>query len=238
MSSAPPALPRLQVVVCPHPPLLFRELGGLADPVADVRAAALATLHAALDPPPERVVVVAAVPDPAAVDPGAVPDVRRFGTTGPRTGPGLPLALGVGRRLLDDVGWTGPTELVGLDVDADRSALEELARGLATSGPRTVVLLLGEGSARRDATGPGTLDDRSFGFDARIVEAVRDADARTLAELDPVLAEELMELGRAAFRLLGEIGLAAPDPVAARVSHESDPFGVLYLVATWAWAGS
>jgi hypothetical protein len=53
MSSAPPALPRLQVVVCPHPPLLFRELGGLADPVAELRAAARASLRAALDPPPE-----------------------------------------------------------------------------------------------------------------------------------------------------------------------------------------
>jgi hypothetical protein len=225
----------LQVVLCPHPPLLFRELGGLTDPVTDLRAACAAAVRSALDRRPDRVVVVAAVPDPAAVDPAAAPDVRRFGTTGPRTGPGLPLALGVGRRLLDDAGWTGPTELVGLDVDAGRSELAELARGLAACEEPTVVLLLGDGSARRDEKGPGMLDERAFGFDAEVVDAVRRTDARTLAELDPVLAGELMVLGRAAFRLLGELGLALPGPVAAEVSHESDPFGVLYLVATWAW---
>ncbi|MGN6575953.1 MAG: hypothetical protein ACTHKG_09705, partial [Nocardioides sp.] len=133
----------VQVVLCPHPPLLFRGLGGLVDPVADLRVACEAAIRAALDRRPERVVVVAAVPDPASVDPGAAPDVRRFGTTGPRTGPGLPLALGVGRRLLDEAGWEGPTVRVGLDVDAYRSALADLARGLAAGEERTVVLLLG-----------------------------------------------------------------------------------------------
>jgi hypothetical protein len=225
----------VQAVLCPHPPLLFRGLGGLADPVADLRAACEAALRAALERQPERVVVVAAVPDPASVDPGAAPDVRRFGTTGPRTGPGLPLALGVGRRLLDEAGWDGPTQLVGLDVDAGRSELEAIARELAARDERTVVLLLGDGSARRLETGPGTLDERAFGFDAGVVEAVRRTDAQALADLDPVLAAELMVLGRAAFRLLGELGLAVPGPVVAQVDHEADPFGVLYLVATWAW---
>ncbi len=32
------------VVVCPHPPLLLRELGGLADPVADLRASCRAAV--------------------------------------------------------------------------------------------------------------------------------------------------------------------------------------------------
>ena len=229
----------LRAVLCPHPPLLFRKLGGLADPVAELRAACAAAVRAALDLRPEKVVVVAAVPDPASVAQDGVPDVRRFGTADPAadpaTGPGLPLALGVGRRLLDEAGWRGPTELVGIDLDPDREALAALARRLTQPGERTVVLLLGDGSARRDAKGPGTLDERAFGFDARVVDAVRRGDARTLADLDPVLADELMVLGRAAFRLLGELGLARPGPVAAEVVHESDPFGVLYLVAGWTW---
>jgi SAM-dependent methyltransferase len=233
--SAPRPGSLVQVVLCPHPPLLFRGLGGLVDPVADLRVACEAALHAALGRRPERVVVVAAVPDATSVDQRAAPDVRRFGTTGPRTGPGLPLALGVGRWLLDEAGWDGSTELVGLDVDADRSELAELAHGLAAGEERTVVLLLGDGSARRLESGPGTLDERAFGFDAHIVDAVRRADARALAELDAVLADELMVLGRAVFRLLGELGLAVPGRVVSQVDHESDPFGVLYLVATWAW---
>ncbi len=233
--SAPREHSLLRVVLCPQPPLLFRELGGLADPVPGLRAACLASLGAALELRPERVVVVAAVPDPASVDQDGVPDVRRFGTTGPTTGPRLPLALGIGRRLLDEVGWRGPTELVGLDVEAGRDALADLARRLTGDAQRTVVLLLGDGSARRDAKGPGALDERAFGFDARVVDAVRRGDARTLAELDPALADELMVLGGATFRLLGEIGLAVPAPAVGEVVHESDPFGVLYLVAVWAW---
>ena len=226
----------LRVVLCPHPPLLFRELGGLADPVAELRTACTDALRAALDLRPDRFIVVAAVPDPASVDQGG-PDVRRFGTTGPHTGPGLPLGLGVGRRLLDEAGWTGPAELIGLDVDDGRDVLATLARTLAEREERTVVLLLGDGSARRDAKGPGTLDERAFGFDARVVDALRRGDARALAELDPALAGELMVAGRAAFRLLGELGLVVPGPVVAEVIHASDPFGVLYLVAAWSWPG-
>jgi len=225
----------LDVVLSPHPPLLFRELGGLADPVADLRAACLATLGRALARRPDRVVVATAVPDAGAVHVGGLPDVRRFGTTGARTGPGLPLGLGVGRRLLDDVGWSGRTDLVGLDLDAPRAALTQLAQDLVAAPDRTVVLLLGDGSARRDATGPGMLDHRAFAFDAAVVDAVRHCDARALADLDTALAEELMVLGRTALRLLGEIGLAAGAPATAEVAHESDPFGVLYLVASWSW---
>ena len=158
-----------------------------------------------------------------------------MGTTGERTGPGLPLSLGVGRRLLDDAGWTGPTELVGLDVDADGADLRELAATLAARPGRVLLLLLGEGSARRDPKGPGTLDERAFPYDDGLLAALRDGDAQALAALDPVLARELMVLGRASLRLLGEVGLRADGPPAADVAYADDPFGVLYVVATWRW---
>jgi len=225
--------PGLTAVLCPQPPLLFRELGGLADPVAALRAACLATLRDTLAAGPDVVVVAGAADGP--VDPGGRPDVRRWGTTGERTGPGLPLALGVGRRLLDDAGWTGPTELVGLDVDADGADLRELAAALAARPGRVLLLLLGEGSARRDPKGPGTLDERAFPYDGRLLTALRDGDAHALATLDPTLARDLMVLGRASLRLLGEVGLRADGPPAADVAYADDPFGVMYVVATWRW---
>jgi hypothetical protein len=223
----------LTAVLCPQPPLLFRELGGAADPVAALRAACLTTLREALADGPDVVVVAGAVDGP--VDPGGRPDVRRWGTTGERTGPGLPLSLGVGRRLLDDAGWTGPTELVGLDVDADDADLRALAAALAARPGRVLLLLLGEGSARRDPKGPGTLDERAFPFDDGLLAALRDGDAHALAALDPTLARDLMVLGRASLRLLGEVGLHTDGPPAADVAYADDPFGVMYVVATWRW---
>jgi hypothetical protein len=232
----------LTTVLSPHPPLLFRELGGLVDPVADLRAACLGALRAALDDGPEVVVVVGPVDDLGSVDADAAPDVRRFGTTGPpfetlgreRIRQGLPLSLGVGRRLLDDAGWTGPIELRGLSVDAGSGELRATARDLVGRPGRTLVLALGDGSARRDATGPGTLDERAPGFDARIAAALRDGDAETLAGLDVALAQELMVLGRSTLRLLGELGRLR-DVTRAGVGHDSAPYGVGYLVATWSW---
>lgn len=233
MSAAAGRTGGLTAVLCPQPPLLFRELGGLADPVAALRAACLAALRDALGAGPDVVVVAGAVDGP--VDPDGRPDVRRWGTTGDRTGPGLPLPLGIGRRLLDDAGWAGPTELVGLDLDADGDALRELAAALSARAGRVLLLLLGDGSARRDPKGPGTLDERAFPFDDGLLAALRDGDARALAALDPVLARELMVLGRASLRLLGEVGLLADGPPDADVAYADDPFGVLYVVATWRW---
>ncbi len=226
-------------VLCPSPPLLFRELGGIADPVADLRAACRAALDGVLSHGVDSVVLVAGVADPAriaagSIDAGASPDVRRFGTAGVRTGPGLPLPLGVGRRLLDDAGWTGSTELVGLGLDASSEELREVASALTSRSDRTAVLLLGEGSARRVAGGPGALDERAFAFDAGVVRALDAGDASALAGLDADLARDLLVGGRSSLRLLGELGLVVA-PVVTRIDHEGDPYGVEYVVATWRW---
>ena len=42
---------------CPHPLLMFRELGGIADPVADLRAACLAAVASVAGAADEVVVV-------------------------------------------------------------------------------------------------------------------------------------------------------------------------------------
>ncbi len=215
-------------VVVPHPPLLLRELGGIADPVADLRAACSVALSAALRGAAGVVVVGPAEPG---FDESAGIDVRRFGTTSARTGPGLPQALGVGRRLLDVAGWTGPTVLRGLPPDARDDEVAGLAGELAARPGREVLLLLAEGSARRLASGPGMLDERAPGFDDELVEALRAGDAEALAGLDVDLAGELMVEGRGSFRLRGRRG----PPGRADVTEAEAPYGVMYPVATWAF---
>jgi len=216
-------------VVCPHPPLLFRELGGRLHVAADLRHACNEVLTDALATGPQSVVVVGAA-DWARTWTGT-PAVRRFGTTEPRNADlELPLSLGVGRRLLDEVGWTGDTQLTSLTWDASDQDVDALAERL--QGEDTVVLLLGDGSTRRGDKAPGYLDERAFPFDAATAKALESGDAEALRNLDVQLADELMVLGRTAFRVLGALGT----PSSARLAYDDDPFGVAYHVALWHYA--
>lgn len=223
---------RLPVALCPHPPLLLRELTGREDVAAELRAACLDAVARLLATGPREVVVLGGHDSGGPVDPGLPLDVRSFGTTHPRVaGPALPLSLGVGRRLLDESGWSGPTTMTALAWDAEAGALDPLAEELAgRSG--VAVLLLGDGSARRGEKAPGFLDERAFGFDDAIAQALARGDAPALRDLDARLARELMVGGRSVLRLLGRLGERRGLAEAALL-HRSDPFGVSYLVASW-----
>jgi hypothetical protein len=221
----------LTAVLCPHPPLLFRELGGRQDPAADLRAACADVLHGALADEPAAVIVIGGGDEPGSWPGDTAADVRRFGGTSGRTGSGLPLSLGVGRRLLDDAGWRGQTELVGLRWRATDDELQPVARDLAVRSEPVLVLLMGEGSARRGEKAPGFLDERSFGFDDAVAAALAHGDAAALRRTDQSLATELMVSGAAVLRLLG---MLFPDgPERAELLWRDDPFGVTYLVSRW-----
>jgi len=220
-------------VLCPHPPLLFRELGGAQDPAAGLRRAAASVVSGALAGA-SRVVVVGGHDTAGSWDPATPVDVRRFGTTGrPTARPGLPLSLGVGARLLAEAGWTGPTELVAVAWHADTATLDAVARDLAGRADGTVLLLLGDGSTRRGDTAPGYLDERAFPFDDAVAKALADGDAAALHDLDAGLAEELMVLGSSALRVLGGVALAQRATPRADLAYRDDPYGVSWFVATW-----
>lgn len=220
----------IAAVLCPHPPLLFRELTGRQDVAADLRQACHDVLTEALALEPVRVVVVGAA-DEARTWRGE-PAVRRLGTAEERRAlDELPLSLGIGRRLLDEVGWSGETELVSLTWDAGDEVVDAFG-ALLREAAETVVLVLGEGSTRRGDKAPGFLDERSFPFDAGIAAALEAGDAAALRGLDVGLADELMVLGRTAFRVLGSLGT----PQSARLVYDDDPFGVAYHVALWRYA--
>ena len=220
-------------VLCPHPPLLLRELGGGQDPAVDLRKAALAAVSEAVAGA-SHVVVVGGHDAGGHWDPSTSVDVRRFGTTDPPPSrPGLPLSLGVGMRLLDEAGWSGPTDLLAVPWDAGRGAVEEVARGLADRPDGAVLLALGDGSTRRGDKAPGYLDDRAFPFDDDVAAALSTGDAQALAGLDADLAAELMVLGATVLRVLGGLAVAQGSQPIGSLSYRDDPFGVSWFVATW-----
>ena len=89
---------------------------------------------------------------------------------------------------------------------------------------------MGDGTGRRTPK-PGYLDDRAEPFDASVSAALAAADPAALADLDVVLAEDLLVQGRAAWQVLA--GAAAGTPWRGEVTYDAAPYGVGYLVSTW-----
>jgi hypothetical protein len=222
-------------VVCPHPPLLLRELCGAEDAVPGLRAACQDALASALAMRPEAVVVVGGEDVAREWDPSLSADVHPFGTPDAPHVTGLPLSLGVARRLLDEAGWAGPMHLHTLPWDAGPEAVADVAERVRAVAGRVVLLVMADGSARRGAKAPGYLDERAFSFDDEVERALAQGDAPALAGLDPGLAEELMVLGRSAFAVLGEVVAAQGGTPRCRVSYRDDPYGVMYTVALWSF---
>ncbi len=223
-------------VVCPHPPLLLRELCGAEDAVPQLRAACHEALAAGLASGPDAVVVVGGADEGREWDASLPVDVRRFGTADAPHVHGLPPSLGVAKRLLEESGWTGSVRLLSVSWDAEGAALADVARAAAKVEGRVVLLVMGDGGNRRGEKAPGHLDERSFAYDDEVGRALEQGDAAALAGLDPVLAGELVVLGRAAFGVLGEVVEAQGGSPRPRVLYRDDPYGVQYTVAVWEMA--
>lgn len=220
--------------VCPHPPLLLRELTGGQDVAADLREACHRALKALAALAPDVVVVVGGH-DASGEHGAASAPVREFGGTGERLRRArtLPLSLGVARRLLDGAGYTGPVEAETVAWDASDAEAARLGARLAERGGRVALLVMGDGGARRGLRAPGHLDERSFAFDEEIRRALAEGDPEALPRLDRGLAGELMVAGRAAFGVMGHAVARGPRPERPQVLYADDPFGVMYFVAVW-----
>ncbi|HET6626980.1 MAG TPA: hypothetical protein VFG63_11395 [Nocardioidaceae bacterium] len=222
------------VAVCPHPPLLFRELAGHRDVAAELRAACVRAVSLATGAGVERVVVIGGAEATGSWDPTLLVDVRAFGTTGARpNGPSLPLSLGVARRLLDQAGWRGPVEMHTVAWDAPAAEVRALADKLTARDEPVALLVLGEGSTRRGEKAPGYLDERAFAFDEATGRALATGATEALAATDAGLAEELMVSGRAPFAVLANAVRAEGATPRAELVYQDDPWGVMYYVATW-----
>ena len=221
------------VAVCPQPPLLFRELAGTHDAAAALRAACHRAVADVLAASPDAVVVVGGAEASASWDAALDPGPGVFGGP-PGTARGrLPLSLGIGRRLLAEAGWAGPVELRGVAWDASQAEVEALGEELAARDGDPVLLVLGEGSARRGDKAPGYVDERAFGFDSETGRALAEGDPAGLLGQDAGLAGELMAGGRAALQVMAAAVRAQGGTPQATVGYSDDPFGVMYFVTTW-----
>jgi hypothetical protein len=200
-------------------PLFFRRLSGAADPVAELRAAAVDAVRRACQHA-EQVLVLCPVGGREAPGDWHDPSRARPAHAGPRS-----LAEQVGEHLL---------ELAG--VEASATYLEctdghaEVA-GLLDAHVRSVLVVLGDGAAARSQAAPGHIDDRSFPYDDAVAAALDTGDATALAELAARSeAADLLVTGRHTWPLAASLLSAVAE---ARLTHRSDPFGLTYVVATW-----
>ena len=96
---------------------------------------------------------------------------------------------------------------------------------------RVVLVVVGDGCAKRSEKAPGHFDERSLALDGVIGDALADADPAALATLDPVLCQELWATGQAALQVLG--GVCAGAQCRPRTYWFGEPYGVAYFVARW-----
>jgi hypothetical protein len=249
--------------LCPSPPLLAAKATGQADVLPELRRACASAVARLLDGDPDRVVVVGAGPATADWDPGDRLDLSAYAPGVAGSPPGgqpaspdgapseLPLALGLGAMLLDEAGYQGPLELRAVAETASPEECARIGAELAGERSRTALLAVGDGTARRTLKAPGRFDERAEQFDDIVARAFAEGDLAALAGLDPLLAEDLMATGRAAWQVLaGAIASGAPGDGApgsgapgdgaaltsgpAEVLYSDGPFGVFYLVAVLA----
>jgi hypothetical protein len=108
----------------------------------------------------------------------------------------------------------------------------KLGMVLAERAPRVALLAMGDACARPAREAPGVPDLAAQEYDEEIAEALAAADARWLARLDPARDEELVLAGRVAWQVLA--GAAGRRRLHGRLLCMSAPYGVTYLVASWA----
>ncbi len=144
-------------------------------------------------------------------------------------GPSLPLPLGLGARVLDEVGYRGPRLLQSVHQDEPAAACLRLGASLRSLSDRVGLLVMADGSACRSLRAPGYLDPRAAAFDAALERAVRSGDLGSLQAIDQGLARELLAAGRPGWQVLA--GAMPGRARATEILYADDPFGVFYLVA-------
>ncbi len=214
----------------PMAPLLFRHLSGRADPLADLREAAVVAVREVCAGA-EQVLVLCPVGGREA--PGDWHDPSRVRPVhgGPRS-----LAEQVGEHVLELADVHAPaTYLSCTDGQADTDAD---VRGLLRPRAGTALVVLGDAAAARSQAAPGHIDARSFPSDAAVAPALEAGDASALADLATrPEAAELLVTGRhtwpVAARLCCLPAAGVPGDRADRLRHRSDPFGLTYFVSRW-----
>jgi hypothetical protein len=213
---------------------------GAAGELAEVRSACAAALGDASAV--GRVVVVGPARQPGRWPGDVAGSLRGFGVdvrAGGRGEPVLPAALTVAAWLLDRSKVpTAATsrEYLAVAEEADPADCARLGVALGAelaADPRpTLLVVVGEGSARLSAKAPGALDPRADGVETALVQALAEGDRAVLTGLDAGLAADLMISGRAPWQVAAA-AWTDPQPPVARLLAHAVPYGVGYPVAVW-----
>ena len=222
--------------LCPWPPILAPELTGRQAVLPELRTACLEVVHRLLRTGPDVVAVVGPAAKTEAWGADERLDLRLFAPVRAAGITSMPLSLGLGAYLLDAAEYRGERLLQAVGTDEPAQACAAIGQELAQRSDRVALLLMGEGSARRNPRAPGHLDPRAEPFDAAVERALRTADFQALREVDASLADELMATGRVSWQVLS--GAMPATTTSVDVLYRDDPFGVAYLVAFFVAAGS
>lgn len=208
------------VAFVPMTPLVLRHLSGAADPLADLREAAVASVRDACRGA-SQVLVLCPVGGREA--PGDWRDPSRSGAVhgDPRS-----LAEQVGRHLLSLAAVDLPAAYVEVSDGAVDGDLPD-----AAGADDIALVVLGDGAAARSQGAPGHIDERSFPFDDHVAEALGSGDGAALVTLaEGPDAAELLVSGRHSWPVLGRL---VPKATEAGLAWRGDPFGLSYFVALW-----
>jgi hypothetical protein len=224
--------------VCPHPPLLIPELAAGAAPELDpLRRSCDEAVRRLLASRPDIVVCV-----------GESPTARRWGSAAwgsfasygvdvrvggaeTATEPPLPLSLAVAAWLLDRAGYSGERCYEGVCQSWDPARCLSHGAGIARAADRVGILAMGDGSARRTTTSPGTYDPRAEEWDAQVAAFLATGDLAGLGALRAADAEALLVAGRPAWQVLA--GAADGRDLEPTLLAHTAPYGVGYFVASW-----
>jgi hypothetical protein len=209
------------VVFLPHPPVLVPELAqGATSELAELRAACAAACDLVITPDRTTVLIGA----------GDGTHSHALDARGTFAGFGVPLEVSVGDG-------TGPVDLplsltVGCWLVGRGRAYSigpDAAAPVLLDEPTTLVVM-GDGSARRDVKAPGYLDERAAGYDKAVVAALASGDPGELGRLDLDLGADLLAAGAPVWRAAAALLTRS---YTGSVLHDSAPFGVGYFVAAW-----
>ena len=222
------------VAFCPHPPLLVPQVAhGAAAELDELRAACRTAIKRAASSA-QQLVVIGAGERSARYEPNARGSLTAYGVPieiplgSGEPGPvGLPLSLTIAAWLLRDT--LGPDcGAVGYSVSARESQSPVLDE------TPVALLVMGDGSARRDVAAPGYLDERAAGFDADVAAALASGRGDCLA-IDGWLADQLLAAGAPAWNAAGR--LLRGRSFDAELLYDDAPYGVGYFVAAWTGDG-
>jgi hypothetical protein len=220
---------------CPHPPVLVPDVAQGAAPELDALRSACRAAIRKVAPLAPRLVLLGSGPSSGAHAAGATGSFAGFGfplevSLGPTaSGPvGLPLSLTVGAWLVRDALGPHPG-VVGFSVGPDAAPVDDLGR--AVTEQDAVLVVMGDGSARRSTAAPGYLDERAEPFDASVAAALAGGDGARLRSALPGAGPDLLAAGVPVWQVAADLlGGRTWD---AELLYDAAPYGVGYFVATW-----